>query len=121
MGGDATVRELRNLAKDHTPTVMFVLETQLHKTQVDNLARTLGFNRCFAISNSGRSGGLCIFWNNNISVMIFPYSQYHIDAVVSEVGKDQWRVTGVSGETLTSERFKTWDMLKFIRSSSPLP
>jgi hypothetical protein len=106
MGGDATVRELCNLAKDHG---------------AKNLARTLGFDRCFAVSNLGRSGGLGMFWKNNISFTILPYSQYPIDAVLSEVGKDPWRVTGVSREAETSEQFKTWDMLKFIRSSSPLP
>jgi hypothetical protein len=62
-----------------------------------------------------------MFWKNNISFTILPYSQYPIDAVLSEVGKDPWRVTGVSREAETSEQFKTWDMLKFIRSSSPLP
>ncbi|XP_071680070.1 uncharacterized protein [Lolium perenne] len=94
MGGAATVKEIRDLAKIHAPTVLFVLETQLQKAHVESLARSIGFDRCFA---------------------------YHIDVIVKEVGKDPWRLTGVYGEAQTSERFKTWDMLKFIRASSPLP
>jgi hypothetical protein len=115
------VRELRDLAKKYSPTVFFVLETQLHKKRVERLASTLGFDRCFAVSSSGRSGGLALFWNNDISIDILPYSQYHIDAIVTEGGNDPWRVTGVYGEAQVSERHKTWDVLKFIRSSSPLP
>jgi hypothetical protein len=81
----------------------------------------LGIDRSFAVSTSGHSGGLVLFWNNNTTIEILPYSQYHIDAIVTESGKEPWRITGIYGEAQTSERFKTWDMLKFIRSSSPLP
>jgi hypothetical protein len=52
---------------------MFVLETQLHKKWVENMARSIGFDRCFAVSSSGRSGGLGLFWNNNTKIEILPY------------------------------------------------
>ena len=55
-----------------------VLETQVHKTRVEGLKHTLGFDNSFAVSSSGRSGGLGIFWNNNTSVTLLPYSEYHI-------------------------------------------
>jgi hypothetical protein len=32
-----------------------------------------------------------------------------------------WRLTTMCGEAQTSERFKTWDMLKFIKASTSLP
>jgi hypothetical protein len=32
---------------------------------------------------------------------------YLIDAIVTEDGKDPWRITGVYGAAQTSERFKT--------------
>jgi hypothetical protein len=88
---------------------------------VENLASTLGYDNAFAVSSSGRSGGLGIYWNNEIKIDILPYSQYHIDAVVTPSGSDQWRLTCVYGEAQASERHKTWDMLKFIKASSPLP
>ena len=98
MGGAATVREIRDLAKLHAPTVLFIFETQLHKKRVESLARSIGFERGFPVSSTGRSGGLGLSWNTNISIEILPYSQYHIDAVVKEVGKEPWRITGVYGE-----------------------
>jgi hypothetical protein len=88
---------------------------------VERLAGTLGYDRSFAISNTGRSGGIGIFWNNDINIEILPYSQYHLDAVVSSINMEPWRLTCVYGEACVSERHKTWDMLKFIRSSSDLP
>ena len=84
LGSDATVREVSDLARRFKPTVLCVLETQLHKNRVEGLARRLGFDRSFAVSSSGRSGGLGIFWNNEIKLEILPYSQYHLDAIITE-------------------------------------
>ena len=99
LGGDAAVRELRILVARHSPSVLCVVETQLHKTRLEGLSRSLGFNKSFAVSSSGRSGGLGLFWNyHEIKIEILPYSQYHLDTVVSEEGKDPWRLTIVYGE-----------------------
>jgi len=62
------------------------------------LKSTIGFDCSFAISSEGRSGGLSIFWNNNVRVEILPYSQYHIDAIITENREDAWRFTCVYGE-----------------------
>lgn len=88
---------------------------------MESLKNTLGYDQSFAVSSSGRSGGLGLFWNNNTRVEILPYSQYHIDAIVAENGREPWRLTCVYGEAQTAERHKTWDMLKFIKGSSHLP
>jgi hypothetical protein len=61
LGGDVTIRDLRVLTERHTPYLLCVVETQLHKTRVKNLAHSLHFDKCFAISSSGRSGGIAIF------------------------------------------------------------
>ena len=121
MGNAATVNEVRKFARRVTPTILCVLETQVHKKRVEGLSSTLGYDRAFAVSSSGRSGGLGIFWNNEINVETLPYSQYHIDAIITEQGCEPWRLTCVYGEATTHLRFKTWDMLKYIKSTSALP
>jgi len=121
LGNAATVKELRDFAKSVAPSVLCVLETQVHRTPAEGLKGTLGFNNAFAVSSSGRSGGLGIFWNNDIKLEILPYSQYHIDAIITELGGDPWRLTCVYGEAKTQDRHKTWDMLKHVKSSSHLP
>jgi hypothetical protein len=88
---------------------------------VEQLKGTLGFDNSFAISSTGRSGGLGIFWMDNIHLEILPYSQYHIDAIIKEGDNEPWRLTCVYGEAQVSERHKTWSLLKFIKASSPLP
>ena len=116
LGNAATVKELRDFARRVAPTILCVVETQVHKKRVEGLSSTLGYDRGFGVSSSGRSGGLGIYWNNDTDVEILPYSQYHIDAIITENGCEPWRLTCVYGEAKTHLRFKTWDMLKYILS-----
>jgi hypothetical protein len=88
---------------------------------VEGLKNSLGFNHAFAISSTGRSGGLGIFWNNKISVQFLPYSTYHIDVIIFKGSVDPWRLTCVYGEAQIAERYKTLDMLKPIKPNSSLP
>lgn len=70
LGNPATVKELHDLTKNAAPMVLCVLETQVHKSRVEGLKSTLGYDNAFAVSGSGCSGGLGIFWNNEIKIEI---------------------------------------------------
>ena len=98
LGSDATFRELSELMRRFRPTILCVVETQLHKIRADNLAGRLGFDRSFAVTSSGHSGGLGLYWNNEIKLDMLSYSQYHIDAIITEGDADPWRLTCVYGE-----------------------
>ena len=102
LGNHATVRELRDFVKKYAPTILCVVETQLHKVSVEKFAPTLGFDKAFAVSRSGRKEGIGMFWNHNLKVEILPYSQYHLDAVIQEEGGDPWRFTCVYGDAQTN-------------------
>jgi exonuclease III len=119
--GALTFYELRDLVKEYAPNMLCLQETQLPNNRVEGLARSLGFPNVFVVKSSGRSGSLEIFWNSEIKVEILPYSQYHIDAIVYSSSMDPWRLTCVYGVAQVSERHKTWNLLKFLRSSTPLP
>jgi hypothetical protein len=69
----------------------------------------------------GCSGGIGIFWNNEINLNILGYSQYHIDASVQVLGTFFWRITCVYGEAKTHERYKTCNKMKDISSGNSLP
>lgn len=108
-------------ANKFAPKVLGIVETQINKARVEALAPSLGFDSCFAVNSSGRSGGLGLFWNNEIKLEILSYSHYHIDAKVEGLGTNVWRLTLVYGEAQVTERFKTWDTLKDIALHSSLP
>ena len=60
-GKPATIHELRDLTKQHAPSIVCILETQIEGSRVENLVGTLGFDKSFAVSSSGRSGGIGLF------------------------------------------------------------
>jgi hypothetical protein len=116
-----TIRELRNLVAQNRPSVLCVVETQIQSGRARNLSRSFGFDNCYAVSSDGRSGGLAMYWNNNLRLELIHFSQYHIDMIVSEAGKEKWRLTCIYGEAQTHLRHKTWDLLKFLSTESDLP
>lgn len=82
IGKAATVRELRDLTRQFAPSILCILETQIEGSRVEDLVDTLGYNKSYAVSSSGRSEGLGIFWHDEIKVEIIGYSQYHIDVLI---------------------------------------
>ena len=121
IGKAATVRELHTLARQFAPSILCILETQLEGSRVEQLAEGLGFNKSFAVSSSGRSGGLCIFWNDEIKVQILGYSRYHIDALVDNMVDIQVRISFVYGEAQVPNRQNTWNTLKNIAETQNRP
>ena len=57
LGNAATIKELREFARDAAPTVLCILETQVHRSRVEGLKKTLGYDNAFALSSNVRSGG----------------------------------------------------------------
>jgi hypothetical protein len=88
---------------------------------VEGLAGTLGYDHAFVVGSDGRSGGLRIFWNNNTTLDILGYSEYHIDASIEGNVETPWRLTCVYEEARASERYRTWDTMKGIGSISDVP
>ena len=72
--------------------VLCIVETQIAKYGVEGLAGSLGFSGRFGVDSAGRSGGLCVYWKSNVDLEIKTFSQYHIDSVVKEPGKNPWRL-----------------------------
>ena len=78
----------------------------MHRPCAERLSLSFGYNKAFVVSNLGRSGGLVIFGNEEIKLLfegiklqVKAYTIYHINAVVEELGSDQWRLSCIYGET----------------------
>jgi len=97
------------------------METHIDKYQVENLRYTLSFDASYAVSSSRRSGWLGLFWKNDVTITIQKFSNYHIDTIIKEDGKDPWRMSFIYGEPNMSLRYRTWDLMKQIRSDTDLP
>jgi hypothetical protein len=88
---------------------------------MEGLKGTLGFDYAYGVGSSGRSGGLCVYWKENTQMELRNFSKYHIDMKVIEHGKDPYRITFWYGEANRSLRYKTWDMMRFLKADCDLP
>ncbi|KAK1652758.1 hypothetical protein QYE76_070563 [Lolium multiflorum] len=89
--------------------------------KVEGLAGTLGFDHAYGVDSSGQSGGLCIYWKIPLQLNLRNFSKYHINMIVTEAGKEPWRLTTWYGEANRSMRFKTWDMMRYLKADCDLP
>ena len=99
-GRSDTVQEIHHLVEIHRLILVFLSETKMHATRAQNLNWRLGFDNSFGVSSDGLSGGLVLFWNNDVSVDLKSFYKSHIDAMVTceATGSNAWRFTGFYGE-----------------------
>lgn len=58
------------MVKQKKPTLVFLMETKLHKEKMELVRCKLGFSSIFVVDQVGRSGGMALFWGEEISVTI---------------------------------------------------
>ena len=83
---------------------------------------SLGFSNGLIVPNQGRSGGLALFWSTDVNFEIKSYSQYHIDATITEQDNNFiWRFTGFYGHPVSNLRKDSWKLLSYLNSQFSLP
>ncbi|XP_061998976.1 uncharacterized protein LOC133716286 [Rosa rugosa] len=88
----------------------------------DRLRRALGFAHAEAVFSEGQSGGLGLFWTDDVHLQIGTKSAHHVDAIViGDFGTPSWRVTGFYGYARTGERDRSWQLLRELSDLDSLP
>ncbi|XP_068323301.1 uncharacterized protein [Pyrus communis] len=74
--------------------------------------RRLGYAHGFDVAPTGNSGGLSLWWEDNLEVSIILSSKHIIDAVMRVKGQTQWcRFTGVYGTSYRAEKSMYWEWM----------
>lgn len=73
------------------------------------------------VDSVGASGGLALFWRNEIDITLKSMSENHIDVVVKEADGLKWRFTGIYGESRSEEKNNTWELLRTLKDQCNLP
>ena len=60
-----------------------------------------------------------MYSRSNQTVSLF--SKHHIDLEVLDMKKGKWRLTGFYGHPDRSKRHVTWDLIRTLHATSPLP
>jgi exonuclease III len=121
-GNGPAIRGLLDLKEKEDPGVLFLSETKLKEDQIKWLKWKLGMPNMVVKDSEGQSGGLAMFWKNSVQVRLSGFiSRYHIDVLITENDGFEWRFTGIYGEPKTSEREKTWKLLRTLKLQNDKP
>lgn len=91
LGKACAIIRLTNLVRREDPKVVFLMETKCERKKMEDIRIRLGFANCFVVDCRGKSGGLCLVWDDSVELRIKSYTAHHIDA---EIDGDSDRGSG---------------------------
>ena len=122
IGNSWTVDALKGLCALNHPDVIFLSETRCLRGELDSVRYQVGFKHMVVVDckigrnrlgHVTRSGGLGLFWKEEVHVALQSYSESHIDVLVGEPSDPgRWRFTGVYGKPKAEHRGQTWSLLR---------
>ncbi|KAL5744090.1 hypothetical protein ACOSQ2_027206 [Xanthoceras sorbifolium] len=121
LGNDRTFQVLKHHVRDYNPNFVFLSETLLSHNRMELIRVHLGFSGKLVVDNVGRSGGISLFWSDDVVVNLISFSKWHVDVRVVGENNLSWRFTGIYGNPNASQRFHTWGLLQSLRGLSGLP
>lgn len=117
-----SVRALQKVINKEDPAIVFLMETKSDLEWMRKVKEWCKFKHGHIVPSQGKSGGLAMFWREEVKLDIQTYSSSHIDAWVH--GGDNvgwWHLTGFYGELYTSKRVESWQKMKHLCGTSDLP
>lgn len=109
-----TVHRIRELRSSISPDVMFLMETKNQDSYVSHIFDSLKYQYKFTIPPLGLSGGLALFWKDEVELEILSSSPHFIDTKISSYGKLTSFVTFIYGEPQQENRGQFWDHISLL-------
>jgi hypothetical protein len=101
---------------------VFLSETRQKAERVRRLRGRLGLRGFTGVDSEGLSGGLALFWWDQLHVEVISSCERYIDVHVRASDMEPtWRLTCVYGEPRTEDRHEMWTMLQNLKNESDLP
>jgi ribonuclease HI len=95
--------------------MVFLMETKIRKNKMEIIRCKLHFENMFVVDSVGKSGGMALFWGEEVSVRVQNFSHRHIGGLVSMPGLDEeWLFTGFYGHPEPQKRFEAWALLEYL-------
>ncbi|KAJ1278868.1 hypothetical protein BS78_04G112000 [Paspalum vaginatum] len=121
LGNASAVRGLLDIQKRESPDILFLSETKMDWRRMERFRWIINMPNMVVKDCRGSSGGLALFWSKDVDLSVKSRSWYHIDAVIKEEGRGEWRLTGIYGEPKAEEKDKTWRLMRILRNKYKKP
>lgn len=82
LGNSRAIRALGDMIKSSNPDFLFLSETKVLGSRIEELCKKFKFYQFFAVDYRGRAGGLAIFWKRSVACTVVESSFNHIDVAM---------------------------------------
>lgn len=91
-----TICELNRLIREKKPSIsFFLIETKILTAQVEKIHCRNCLTHYFSVNPIGRGGSLALFWNDDITLEVINFSNFHSHTKIREKVFDVgWFLTG---------------------------
>ncbi|KAM1533365.1 hypothetical protein ACFX10_007274 [Malus domestica] len=122
LGLDTVVRSLNGQIREHRPSMIFLSETKMKDHRIAGVRKRIGYTNGFDVSPVGRAGGLSLWWDDSIQVVVNDSSWHYIDATCNIVDSQfNFHFTGVYGTSYRAENEVFWRNMIQIFSPDSTP
>jgi hypothetical protein len=104
------------------PKIVFISETRQQNERVSNLCSRIGLKNALVVDGQVKGGGIVLFWNESIKIIVLSYGLHYIDILVWDGDHHaSWRGTFVYGEPRTHDIHLMWEVLRRLKPMSAAP
>ncbi|KAF7133357.1 hypothetical protein RHSIM_Rhsim09G0070000 [Rhododendron simsii] len=122
IGRTLTTQALGDLVSKNRPSIIFLMETKNNKVKMETIRRSLKFDNSSYVDPEGLSGGLALWWTNNLEVEVEFASRNLLHVIITDKAIPScWATTFVYCCPTRSGRELVWNKIKRIAQSEVLP
>lgn len=109
---------LKDLRREYSASMMFLLETHSSGLKCQNLVKKIGFSGHFVVEARGQSGGIWCLWEVSLwKVVVLESSSQFVHLLVTWKGHISWVVTVVYASPRFAQRQELWgDLVRLAQS-----
>lgn len=108
-----TFRVVKDVIRRRNPDIIFLSEVRCEQSRLVSLKTSLNLTQ-------GAGGGICILWNDKVSISVVSSSWHFIDTKIS-YDSYSWRFTGFYGHPEVHNRRESWNLLRSLSNVSNEP
>ncbi|KAM1140019.1 hypothetical protein ACFX19_040841 [Malus domestica] len=96
----------------HTPDIVILLETKNNSRNYVHLKMRLQMEHLFAVEPRGIGGGLCVFWKDDVQVILMNSEEFMIELKLWDESLNcYWRLFAIYASTDERKRRTQWKSL----------
>ncbi|XP_050365473.1 uncharacterized protein LOC126784002 [Argentina anserina] len=109
LGKSLTIKTLGEFIQSHKVDFVFLSETHNDDVVVNKVMKDLKFCKSFTVPPIDSAGGLCLWWNQDYTVVISDFSKNFVDTLITDpaIGQE-FRVTWMYGPPYYEEKQEFW-------------